>query len=214
MSGLMMPHSKKPTTIDGLHQAVLLANICDDLAKKSYSVQRDALPKTLLKLLCDYIKCGNNSRYHKAGVGRSANYHQNQSIRNDKIVWIDDDSPANHLWIAWMETLRTEINRTLFLGLNSIESHYARYEKGGFYEKHLDAFSGVNNRKVSLVLFLNEFWEVADHGELKLFLGPEPHEEFLISPEIGTMVIFLSSEVPHEVLPTNSIRNSIAGWYR
>ena len=81
-------------------------------------------------------------------------------------------------------------------------------------QKHLDAFSGANNRKVSLVLFLNEFWKVADHGELKLFLGPEPQEECLISPELGTMVIFMSTEVPHEVLKTNSIRNSIAGWYR
>lgn len=209
-----MHHSKRTNTADGQHQAALLTNICDDLTKKSYSVQRNAIPKMLLTQLCDHIKNKTISSYHTAGVGRSANHHQNQTIRSDKIVWIDDDTPANHRWIAWMETLRIEINRTLYLGLTSAESHYARFEKGGFYQKHFDAFSGVNNRKVSLVLFLNEFWKVTDEGELKLFLGPKPHKEFLIAPEIGTMVIFLSTEVPHEVLPTNSTRNSIAGWYR
>ena len=69
-----------------------------------------------------------------------------------------------------METLRMEINRKLYLGLTSLESHYARFDKGGFYQKHLDAFSGANNRKVSLVLFLNEFWKVADHCELNYSL--------------------------------------------
>lgn len=210
-----MHHSnKKPSAIDGAHQFVLLTNICDDLIKKSYSIQRNALPKTLLKLLCDHAKCKNSTLYHRAGIGRSANYQQNQDIRNDQIAWIDDDTPANHQWISWMETLRTEINRNLYLGLTSVESHYARFEKGGFYQKHYDAFSGANNRKISLVLFLNEFWKGDDQGELKLFLGPEPQRECLISPELGTMVIFLSTEIPHEVLPTNSIRNSIAGWYR
>lgn len=210
----MLHANKNQTAIENQRQSVLLTNICDDLSKKSYSVQRNAIPKTLLNLLFDHVKCENNTPYQSAGIGRSADFQQNQNIRNDKIAWIDDDTPTNHQWISWMETLRMEINRKLYLGLTSLESHYARFDKGGFYQKHLDSFSGANNRKVSLVLFLNEFWKVADHGELKLFLGPEPKEECLISPELGTMVIFMSKEVPHEVLKTNSIRNSIAGWYR
>ncbi|MDG1709494.1 MAG: hypothetical protein P8H03_12075 [Emcibacteraceae bacterium] len=115
-----MHHSKKkPTKNDDAQQAVLLTSICDDLAKKSYSVQRNAIPNALLMLLCDHVKYENVSRYRKAGIGRSAHHHENQNIRNDEIVWIDDDTPANHQWISWMETFRMEINRTLYLGLNS-----------------------------------------------------------------------------------------------
>ncbi|MDG1995352.1 MAG: 2OG-Fe(II) oxygenase [Emcibacteraceae bacterium] len=106
------------------------------------------------------------------------------------------------------------MNKELFLGLTSIESHYARYEKGGFYKKHVDAFSGTTNRKVSIVLFLNDHWNPADEGELKLFVGQEHDKQILIKPQLGTLVIFMSDEVPHEVLKTNCTRYSIAGWFR
>ena len=86
----MLHANKNQTTIENQRQSVLLTNICDDLSKKSYSVQRNALPKTLLNLLFDHVKCENNTPYHSAGIGRSADFHQNQNIRNDKIAWIDD----------------------------------------------------------------------------------------------------------------------------
>ncbi len=77
-----------------------------------------------------------------------------------------------------------------------------------------DAFKGGGNRRISVVLFLNEFWKVTDAGELKLFVGPDYNEQILVAPELGTLVVFLSDEIPHEVLPTNATRHSIAGWFR
>ena len=35
-----------------------------------------------------------------------------------------------------------------------------------------------------------------------------------VCPAAGTMVIFLSEEFPHEVLPATQDRYSIAGWFR
>jgi SM-20-related protein len=35
-----------------------------------------------------------------------------------------------------------------------------------------------------------------------------------IFPEGGKLVVFLSGESPHEVLPTNKERISITGWFK
>ena len=196
------------------HQSLLFRGICDDLREKSYSVQQEALPEELMKLLCARTHCEDDLDYASAGIGRSIDHHKNQNIRRDEISWIGNDVSTDRKWNAWSEMLRVALNHQLFLGLSPIESHYARFKKGGFYKKHLDAFAGPDNRKVSIVLFLNEFWKAADEGELTLFIGREQKEKVIITPQRGTFVIFLSSEIPHEVLPTNCTRHSIAGWYR
>lgn len=36
----------------------------------------------------------------------------------------------------------------------------------------------------------------------------------LMAPTFGTMVIFLSNEFPHEVLPPRCSRYSLTGWFR
>jgi SM-20-related protein len=35
-----------------------------------------------------------------------------------------------------------------------------------------------------------------------------------VAPECGKLVIFLSEDFPHEVLPATQLRQSIAGWFR
>jgi len=44
----------------------------------------------------------------------------------------------------------------------------------------------------------------------------DDNEQFLmdVSPKGGRLVLFLSEEFPHEVLPANQERYSIAGWFR
>jgi SM-20-related protein len=35
-----------------------------------------------------------------------------------------------------------------------------------------------------------------------------------VTPELGTVVLFLSEEIPHEVLPAHRNRLGVAGWFR
>ncbi len=195
-------------------QLKLFTQICDDLKDKSYSVQHNALPLGLITLLHDAGCCRLDSKYSSAGIGRSNDHCENKTIRSDSIFWIDDQTEADQEWQKWTAGLQKALNRQLFLGLTFLESHYARYSIGGFYEKHLDAFKGEQNRKISIVLFLNEGWTEKDEGELQLFVGEKECEEIIVKPELGTLVVFASQEVPHEVFKTNCVRNSIAGWYR
>jgi SM-20-related protein len=113
-----------------------------------------------------------------------------------------------------MDEFRLAINQRLFLGLFDYESHYAIYPKGAFYKKHLDAFKGKSNRVLSTVFYLNKDWQAHNGGELLIY-KPESEEVLeTVQPNLGRLVIFLSEQFPHEVLPAQQQRYSIAGWFR
>lgn len=113
-----------------------------------------------------------------------------------------------------MENLRQNLNQQLFLGLFDYESHYAIYEQGAFYKKHLDALKGKSNRVLSTVLYLNKQWCAENAGELILYAADGKTVLESIQPKCGTIIIFLSEQFPHEVLSANKTRYSIAGWFR
>ena len=102
------------------------------------------------------------------------------------------------------------LNRTCFTGNTSYKFHYAHYEKGHFYKRHLDQFQNNNQRQFSMICYLNEGWSETDGGELCVYKG-ETKE--LISPTNGKCVFFKSDELEHEVLPTQTDRLSVTGWF-
>jgi SM-20-related protein len=60
---------------------------------------------------------------------------------------------------------------------------------------------------------LNPDWPTEAGGELKLW---NANNELLVTlpPQGGTLVVFMSADMPHEVLAANRSRYSIAGWFR
>mmetsp|Transcript_10123 Transcript_10123/g.12827 ORF Transcript_10123/g.12827 Transcript_10123/m.12827 type:complete len:321 (-) Transcript_10123:47-1009(-) len=100
---------------------------------------------------------------------------------------------------------------------------YAYYPKGGFYRRHVDAVSKSASvlRSYSLLLYLHDKWDENDGGYLRIHLdsggdflpqGEEPN--FVdVKPEGGTLVLFKSDKIPHEVLDTNAERTAVVGWY-
>lgn len=100
---------------------------------------------------------------------------------------------------------------------------YAYYPKGGFYRRHVDAVSNSASvlRVYSLLLYLNSNWKEIDGGQLRIHLDsggdylPEGEtERFIdINPKGGTLVLFKSDQVPHEVLDTEAERGAIVGWF-
>jgi len=106
---------------------------------------------------------------------------------------------------------------------NLTEMLYAYYPKGGFYRRHRDAIpkSASVLRCFSLLLYLNQDWKREDGGELRMhfdsggdFLPDGEAANFIdVEPRAGTLVLFRSDKVPHEVLDTNSERLAVVGWY-
>lgn len=190
--------------------------IAEQLQQQGYCVLPHALPEKLLAALIEQAE--QQADFREAGVGRADYEQKNREIRRDKISWIDADSPANTAWLAWCESLKEFLNRRLFLGLCSYESHYALYQAGDFYQRHLDAFRRASHqtgskRILSMVTYLNSDWPQDAGGKLLLYdLNNHLLEE--VSPDAGRLVVFLSEEFPHEVLPAKQKRLSIATWFR
>ncbi|RZM76159.1 2OG-Fe(II) oxygenase [Leptolyngbya iicbica LK] len=187
--------------------------IAQQLATTGYVILPAALPEPLVDSLLLHFKALNSEDFKPAGTGRADDYQVRKGIRGDEIRWLDGLHPATQAYLEWMEQLRLHLNRHLFLGLFSYECHYAYYPTGAFYRQHVDAFKGETNRILSTVLYLNPIWEPEDGGELLLYSDQSTLLE-TIRPTYGKLVIFLSEVFPHEVLPVQKPRCSIAGWFR
>ncbi|EMH3444187.1 2OG-Fe(II) oxygenase [Vibrio harveyi] len=152
--------------------------------------------------------------WKKARIGRNDDVTRIETIRSDKIQWLKRDMGAPVAsFLDKMEEIRLEANRHFFLGLFEYEAHFAKYEKGDFYQKHLDCFKGNENRRLTTVFYMNESWSEEDAGELVVY-DLNDNKIATIPPRSGRLFVFLSEQFPHEVLPTNAERFSIAGWFR
>ena len=194
--------------------ADVFEKIANDLQVQGYSIIRHALPQQLTEKLHFSIRENNTGKFEAAGLGRKEQHVLSSEIRSDKICWIDASFDAGQQWLSWTADLQQYLNRRLYLGLFSFESHFAHYQPGAFYKKHIDAFRGESNRRLSLVCYLNPEWIESDGGELVLYDSQGEQIIAKVLPECGTIVVFLSEEFPHEVLPSNRDRFSIAGWFR
>ena len=192
----------------------LFAVIADDLEARGYSIRPAALPPHVADSLFAHQQRLDGSMYLDAGIGRGEHYLRNEFVRTDEICWITGDSPAGRQWLQWASQLQNFLNRRLFLGLFSFESHFAHYAPGDYYKRHYDAFRGETNRVLSVVAYPNPGWTHSDSGELVLYANDHDRTGTRIVPLYGTIVVFLSEEFPHEVLPANRDRYSVAGWFR
>ncbi|MGE0486353.1 MAG: 2OG-Fe(II) oxygenase [Gammaproteobacteria bacterium] len=192
----------------------LFERLAAALRDPGWAILPDALPPTLGLALLDHVGTLDEGEFVRAGVGRRRARKTNAFVRQNDICWISGDRPATRAWVEFATRLREHLNRRLMLGLFSFESHFAHYPVGGFYRRHLDAFSGEANRVVSLVTYLNPGWGPDDGGELVLYPADGPRQGIAVTPAFGTLVLFLSEELPHEVLPARRPRRSIAGWFR
>lgn len=192
----------------------LFERFADELRAKGYAICPDALPAELGQAICQQLYGLDSSDFKAAGIGRQSQHMQNEFVRTDRICWFTGETPTGAAWLAWADRLQTYLNRRLFMGLFSFESHLAHYSVGDFYKRHYDAFRDQRNRVLSLVVYLNPSWAPDDGGELVLYRDDADQEGIKVTPLMGTVVLFLSEDFPHEVLPAERDRYSIAGWYR
>ncbi|MDC5848542.1 2OG-Fe(II) oxygenase [Vibrio europaeus] len=184
--------------------------LIDALFTQGYYVWDDFLSSQEVAELRDCIP----RDWSKARIGRNDELTRESAIRSDKIQWLHSEMGAPVAsFLSRMDQIRLEANRHFFLGLFEYEAHFAKYEKGDFYQKHLDCFRGNENRRLTTVFYMNEEWSEQDAGELVVYDLADKHVA-TIPPKSGRLFVFLSEQFPHEVLPTNTERYSIAGWFR
>ena len=142
--------------------------------------------------------------------------------------------------LQWVEGLRVSLHDDHVDGLRSlppelIELSYLIYnDQGAAYAKHVDSFANDADRKrcVSFLLYLgsadddNRPWDCQrDGGALRIHDQPycaatgramvdsdDDASWSDITPHAGTLVLFDSATVPHEVIMTKRSRVCIVGW--
>ena len=193
-----------------------ISTIIERIAAQGYAVIENFLDQDQVRALALQAQSLQNAgEMYKATTGMAK--VENATRRGDFIYWIEASqaSSAEAAYLNAMAGLQQAINQAFFLGLFELESHFAIYPPGAGYQKHLDQFIGKEERKVSCILYLNDNWRSDDGGQLRMYLDKKDEMRFIdITPQAGTLVVFLSSDFLHEVLPANRERMSVSGWFR
>jgi SM-20-related protein len=195
--------------------------IIDQLIANQYAETDFLLPSNLLTQLRDILLLNlANGNFKTAGTGNKTNLNINEAVRNDKILWIDNNndafdhiaSPEKDYFLA-VQAFYNYLNETCYTGIQSGEFHYAVYEPGSFYKKHIDRFKNDDSRKFTFITYLNPDWLPSYGGQLAIYL-PKQTTPVYMNPNFGKTVIFKSHILAHEVLPATRQRLSITGWLK
>ncbi|WP_109674447.1 2OG-Fe(II) oxygenase [Dyadobacter jejuensis] len=170
-------------------------------------------PDLALRMKNNLLNLQEENRLRDAGVGNNAKLVEDKKRRRDKIYWLDrsHQNQDENAFLDLVDTYIEFLNRTCYTGIVGYEFHYALYQPGAFYKRHLDQFKDNNTRAFSMITYLNESWQPGDGGELCVY---HPHTEQLITPTNGKCVFFRSCELEHEVLLSHQPRMSITGWLK
>lgn len=191
----------------------LQPHIYADLTEKGWFVQDKFLDSDLIQQLANECRYQHKKGLLKeAGIGRAEHRSVIKSVRGDEIRWLETGmSASTDLYLTAMDNLRLLLNKHLYLGLKNSENHFAVYSAGAFYQKHVDRFKDNTNRTISSVLYLNPHWKAEHGGELRLHLTDQQLD---IAPIANRLVLFVSADIWHEVLPTKAERLSLTGWFK
>ncbi|MFD2908758.1 2OG-Fe(II) oxygenase [Flavobacterium ardleyense] len=148
-----------------------------------------------------------------AGIGNVAKLTHNAEIRSDEIYWLErnNNNEFENQFLDQMDAYVSYLNRSCYTGITGYEFHFALFDKGSFYRKHLDQFKDNSSRQFSMITYLNQNWQPEDGGELCIYDDEKVQK---VAPTNRKTVFFKSDELVHEVLETNKARLSVTGWLR
>ena len=207
----------------------LTSSNLDKLSSQGYVIIDNFISEDLQKALRDDVqRLRKASEFATAKIGQDSTNALNTDIRVAETCFLgpsklqNQPSPAREQMYAVLDQVRADLpNQPLDKNLS--ELLYAYYPQGGFYRRHRDAIAGSAStlRKYSLLLYLNQNWKEEDGGKLRMHFdsggdelpaGETPNFQD-VDPKGGTLVLFESDKVPHEVLDTNAERVAVVGWY-
>lgn len=183
-----------------------------EVKEQSWSTCSGLLMTDEIKLINRFID-DHRDEFGPALIGHEKEKSRVESVRGDFTYWIDPLSPPKEFEkvIVILNSLKEELNKSFFLGLKEFECHLAYYPEGAFYKKHLDRFERDSSRAFSFIFYLNDDWKEENHGELVIY-NKQGEVLSKVLPVGGTMVGFMSEDLPHEVMAGTKERRSLTGW--
>jgi len=190
------------------------AELIGSLLAHGYGSIKDFLDeKSLTDLRSEQDRLYQLGLARPAAIGRRDKRQLQPEVRGDDVLWLDPArlTPPQQCYWSAIDDLRRALNEECRLGLREFEAHYARYAPGRGYARHGDVFQDGSRRLVSCVLYLNPNWQASDGGLLRLYLENRTVD---ILPSAGTLVVFRSQDIEHEVLSARRTRSSLTGWLK
>ena len=189
--------------------------LINDLTEKGWCVLEDFFPKELtLEILMDFKDKLEESEFKLSKVGRKLDKTLDLSVRNAQSTWVElsQGSVGQKILNEFYNSLKEFLNESFFLSLKRFESQYAFYPHGGFYKKHIDQLKNSMHRQVTSIYYLAD----CDHGgELVIYNKNDKKKiDFTLKPKAGSLVIFFSALIYHEVLKNEDPRYSLTSWFR
>lgn len=198
----------------------------DELSTNGYVIMGNFIPQDLEEALRQDVKSlREKSKFNIAKIGQDSTNTLNTEIRVAETCFLnklsDIPSDARSQLYKILDQVRQDLPQPLDVSLS--ELLYAYYPSGGFYRRHRDAIPGSAStlRKFSLLLYLNQDWKEEFGGRLRMhmdsggdFLPEGEAPNYVdVDPKGGTVVLFESDKLPHEVLDTKAERLAVVGWY-
>lgn len=189
---------------------VLLNSYLDTSVGMDTNFITEALSKGLQQNIAELQR---SEQMFAAGIGNADKKDNKQTMRSDQIYWLDKshNNTFENEFLNQIEDFIGYMNETCYTGITDYEFHYAVYETGSYYHRHKDQFQNDDNRKFSLINYLNPNWINDDGGQLLLYQNNAIQS---IAPKSQTAVFFKSNETEHEVAVANKKRMSITGWLK
>lgn len=213
----------------------LTANHVRQLKEDRYVVIPHFLAESVLDALrADVQTLREGAAFRAAKIGQDSTHALNADIRVAETCFLGPtrlsrhppSAARTHVY-AVLDAVRRDLAAAFAAPLDPTltELLYASYPQGGYYRRHRDAVPGSVStlRKYSLLLYLNKDWNMErDGGALRLHfdsgggdeLAPGQEPDYIdVEPAGGTLLLFQSDALPHEVRDTVRERLAIVGWY-
>lgn len=204
-----MPLAKRHIKLEQKFETIITSFL-----ENKVGIATDFLNEDLAKQLHDnLVLLYQQNLLKSAGIGNNAKLLNNKLIRSDIIYWLDrkHEIVYENNFLDLIDEFVSYLNRTCYAGITGHEFHYALYEAGSFYKRHLDQFRDNQKRAFSMIFYLNQDWKASDGGELCIFFNDHTQT---ITPINRKCAFFKSSELEHEVLLSHKPRMSITGWLK
>lgn len=162
----------------------------------------------------EYSKRDKAKTFTDASIGRNSTKVRDLTIRKSNISWIEESDNFGGMreYNLILQQMMLSLNQYFFLSLKHFESQVAYYTQGDFYKTHLDQFNQSSRRQVTCILYLND---CPRGGELVIYQkGSKDIVDKVIHPKRGTLVVFFSGHIYHEVKTVESPRYSLSTWFR
>jgi Rps23 Pro-64 3,4-dihydroxylase Tpa1-like proline 4-hydroxylase len=202
------------TAIAGKNMNGKFEELIGSFVDNQVGVSKYFLSKELAgQLQQNLLKLEKEDRLKNAGIGNQLLKYPGQDKRGDKIFWIENETRnlSERAFLDQVEEFIRYLNDTCYTGITAYEFHYALYEAGSTYQRHLDQFKNNTDRKYSLINYLNTDWLDRDGGELWVYHKDRTDK---ILPNMQKAVFFKSDSSEHEVRTSSRSRMSITGWLK